>query len=56
MKKDKRTYKILRYYYKDGKKPKVIAVGRTFNQARAHCDDPKTMRPGVWVDGFTKEK
>jgi len=46
-------YKIVRYY-RGGRKPKVVKRGLTLEEARKHCNDPKT-RGKDWFDGFTKQ-
>lgn len=46
-------YTIVRYYAKEGKRPRVIRKGVTLEEAREHCNDPKTRKAGVWFDGYT---
>ena len=46
-------YKIYRYYRKEGKRPKFIKNVSTLELAQLHCNDPKTMKAGVWFDGYT---
>ena len=46
------TYKIVRYQFYG--EPKVIKRGLTLDEAKEHCNDPKTT--GIdWFDGYTKE-
>ncbi len=45
-------YKIIRFY-KSGRK-KTIKLVSTLEIARLHCNDPRTMKEGVWFDGYTK--
>ena len=48
------TYKIVRFYRVSGRR-KIIQRGLSLEAAKAHCNDPRTCRPGVWFDGFTRE-
>lgn len=52
---ENQRYKIVRYYRKEGQKPRVQRSGLTLKQAQTHCDDPKTRKEGVWFDGYTKQ-
>ena len=53
-------YKIVRYYApsQDGqtKRNRTIKTGLTLEQAKAHCNHPKTRKEGVYFDGFVKQK
>lgn len=51
--KDTKNYMIVRFYAESGKKHKVIKKGLTEEEAREHCNDPKTRKAGEWFDGFT---
>lgn len=48
------TYKIVRHFADDRPK-KVIKRGLTLEEAKAHCNDPKTRKSGVYFDGYTEE-
>lgn len=50
-----KTYKIVRFYQVSGRRPRVIKTGLTEAQAKAHCEDPKTSKPGKWFDGYQQE-
>jgi len=45
-------YKIIRFYKDDNKKSRVIKTGLYLEEARAHCQDPKTEKKGVYFDGY----
>ena len=47
-------YDIVRFYRKEGKRPRVMETGLTLKQAQAHCNDPKTKKEGVWYDGYSE--
>lgn len=51
-------YKIVRFYKKGGKRPKVMwqitGAGLTLEEARVHCNKPESKKHGVYFDGFTK--
>ena len=54
-------YKIVRYYApsqdcRRTKRNRTIKTGLTLKQAKAHCNDPKTRKEGVYFDGFVKQK
>jgi hypothetical protein len=67
VKDDDRTYKIVRMYFKDGKR--VIKRGLTLEEAQEHCNDPETSSStckkvagnirteecGPWFDGYEEE-
>lgn len=44
-------YKIIRFYKKSGRR-KVIKTVSTLEIAQLHCRDPRTMKAGVWFDGY----
>ena len=46
-------YKIIRFYSKGNKR--IIERGLTYEEAKAHCEDPKTEKKGIYFDGFAKE-
>lgn len=52
-------YKIVRFYAPaiDGcdRPNRTIKTGLTLEQAKAHCNDPKTRREGVYFDGYAKQ-
>ena len=48
------SYKIVRYFFDNNKKPKVIKTGLTLEEAQEHCQDESTSGPG-WFDGYTEE-
>lgn len=62
------TYKIIRYYQRNGKQ--TVRSGLTLEQAQSHCNDPetssttavspsakrRTRQAGPWFDGFQKER
>lgn len=62
------TYKIIRFYFKKGKR--TIATGLSLEEAQAHCTNPeassstcrkwhnrqRTKTYGPWFDGYTLEK
>ncbi len=45
-------YKIIRFY-KSGHK-KTIRVVSSLEIAQLHCNDPRTRKEGIWLDGYTK--
>lgn len=63
------TYKILRFYQREGKPSETIKRGLTLAEAQEHCSDPETSSAtctkdrgqnrtrvhGEWFDGYTKE-
>ncbi len=52
----KDTYKIVRFYDpSQNKRRRTIKTGLTLEQAKAHCNDPKTRKTGVYFDGFAQE-
>jgi hypothetical protein len=64
---DVETYKIVRMYFKGGKR--VLDTGLTLEEAQEHCRDPetssrtctrsanvqRTQRKGPWFDGYEQE-
>jgi len=64
------TYKIVRMFQRDGKRPRTIKTGMTLEEAQAHCREPETSsskctsakmkrytaQHGPWFDGYDKEK
>ena len=49
-------YKIVRYYHPSvGRKNRIIKRGLTLEQARKHCQSPKTEKKGKYFDGYTKQ-
>lgn len=48
------TYKIVRFYRDDAKESEVVRTGFTLEQAKQHCNDPKTTGAN-WFDGFEEE-
>ncbi len=50
-------YKIVRYYALDqNKRKRTISTGLTLEQVKAHCNDPKTRKEGMYFDGYEKQK
>ena len=63
----RRRYKIIRHYFKGGKR--TIMTGLSLAEAQAHCGNPDTSsstatsaaakritrRNGAWFDGYTEE-
>jgi len=47
-----KTYQIVRFRFNGNNK--VIRTGLTLEQARAHCEKPKTSGNG-WFDGYNVE-
>lgn len=60
MTRNKRTYKVVRYYAPfgpyAGHGPRTVRTGLTLTEAQKHCRDPKTRSEGEWFDGFTLER
>jgi hypothetical protein len=48
------TYKIIRFRFKGRRR--TIKTGLTLEQAQAHCSREDTHKPGVWFDGYTRER
>ena len=44
-------YKIVRYFKEDDKPFKVMNRNLTLEEAKAHCQDPKTKGKD-WFDGY----
>ena len=50
------SYSIVRYFAPHlNKSSEIVKTGLTLEEAKEHCNDPKTREAGVWFDGFTKE-
>ena len=49
------TYMIIRFYRDESIPSKVIRRDLTLAQARKHTNDPKTMKKGVWFDGYDEQ-
>lgn len=63
------TYKIVRMFFRDNRKNRVIKRGLTLREAQEHCSDPETSsetcksarclernrRFGPWFDGYEQE-
>ena len=50
-----KKYMIIRFYRDENIPSQVIKKGLTLAQARKHTNDPKTMKKGVWFDGYDEE-
>jgi len=48
-------YMIIRFYRDESIPSKVIRRDLTLAQARKHTNDPKTMKKGVWFDGYDEQ-
>ncbi len=49
-------YKIVRFYSSSANKPRrTIKTGVTLEEARAHCNNPRTRKEGVYFEGFVKQ-
>ena len=46
---------IIRFYRDENIPSQVIKKGLTLAQARKHTNDPKTMKKGVWFDGYDEQ-
>ena len=53
--KSERKYMIIRFYRDENIPSKVIRRDLTLAQARKHTNDPKTMKKGVWFDGYDEQ-
>lgn len=63
------TYKIIRRFFSDEHRPKIMARGLTLGEAQEWCRDPETSsstcksvkaarvteRYGAWFDGYEEE-
>lgn len=47
-------YDIVRFYRKEGKRPRVMERGLTLKQVREHCNREDTRKAGVWFDGYSE--
>lgn len=45
------SYQIIRYY-KDGRKSLYLKKVATLEEAKAHCNDPKTSKKGEYFEGY----
>jgi hypothetical protein len=50
------TYKIKRSFRADDKQARVIKRGLTLEEAKKHCQDPKTRKEGEWFDYYLPEE
>ena len=64
-----KSYRIVRYYFRDDHPSLTIKEGCTLEEAQEHCDDPETssrtatspeakeytQRHGPWFDGYEEE-
>jgi hypothetical protein len=50
-----KKYEIIRFYKDGNRNRRVINRGLTLEEARRHCQDPKTRKEGVYFDGFEEE-
>lgn len=64
-----KTYRIVRYFQREGKPNEVLRTGVTMEEAKRHCQDPETSSStctseaakaitaayGIWFDGWTEE-
>jgi uncharacterized GH25 family protein len=64
------TYKVIRFYQRDGRKSRTIKTGLTLEAAQAHCHEPETSSNtatsskakrytaihGPWFDGYEEER
>lgn len=64
------SYKIVRMFFRDSRKSRVIKRGLTLKEAQAHCQDPETSsatatsakarrytkRVGPWFDGYEEAR
>jgi len=48
-------YMIIRFYRDENIPSQVIRRDLTLAQARKHTNDPKTMKKGVWFDGYDEQ-
>lgn len=46
-----RNYRIVRYYYNNGR-TRTIRRGQTLAMAQGHCSRDNTRKEGVWFDGY----
>lgn len=63
------SYKVVRMYFNDHKRDRVVKRGLTLKEAQTHCRNPQTSsstctspeavartnRCGPWFDGYSKE-
>ncbi len=48
-------YMIIRFFRDENIPSQVIKRDLTLAQARKHTNDPKTMKKGVWFDGYDEQ-
>ncbi len=48
-------YIIIRFYKDPLKESEIIKRDLTLNEAKYHCNNPKSMIKGVYFDGYTKQ-
>ena len=48
-------YKIIRYFYEEGKRPRIVGRNLNRTEAQAHCQDP-TTQGATWFDGYRAYK
>ena len=53
--KSARKYMIIRFFRDPEKPSQVMRRDLTLAQARKHTNDPKTMKKGVWFDGYDEQ-
>lgn len=46
-------YKIIRFFSKEGKEPKIIRI--SLKDAQAWCARPDTRKAGEWFDGYKED-
>ena len=46
---------IIRFFRDENIPSKIIKRDLTLAQARKHTNDPKTMKKGVWFDGYDEQ-
>jgi len=46
---------IVRFFRDPEKESQVIRRDLTLKQAQKHASDPKTMKKGVWFDGYDEQ-
>ena len=51
----KKKYMIIRFFRDENTPSKIIKRDLTLAQARKHTNDPKTMKKGVWFDGYDEQ-
>ena len=51
----KKKYMIIRFFRDENTPSQVIKRDLTLAQAQKHASDPKTMKKGVWFDGYDEQ-